>query len=229
MHGWYEDSNNYYIVTDLVPGGELFFRIVEKKRFAENDARKVVRVLADTIAFIHERNYVHRDIKPENILLKNVLDETSIVLADFGFVTRTKRRGLTEACGTPMYVAPEVVSGIPYSANVDVWSLGIVIFIMLGGYHPFAAKKKVEMFRLIRKGELVFDPLTWSRISDDAKDLVSKCLAVDPSVRLTISRGKFFSCCGGGVNVKSLTPRKTNKSSPTSVACLGCRCQVRKV
>ena len=103
-------------------------------------------------------------------------------------MAKVKRRGLTEACGTPLYVAPEIISGVAYGTAVDVWSLGIVIFIMLGGYHPFAARKQVEMFRAIRKGSVTYDPLFWSRISDPAKDLIHRCLVVEPATRLNIDQ-----------------------------------------
>ena len=91
-------------------------------------------------------------------------------------MARVKRRGLTEACGTPLYVAPEIISGVAYGTAVDVWSLGIVIYIMLSGYHPFATRKQIEMFRAVRKGVVTYDPLYWSRISDAAKDLLQRCV-----------------------------------------------------
>jgi len=112
---WYEDGKTFYIVTELAAGGELFGRIVERVRWSERDARQVVMTLAETMLFMHERGYVHRDIKPENILLRNKNDDSSLLLADFGFVAKVKKRGLTDACGTPLYVAPEIVSGCVFA------------------------------------------------------------------------------------------------------------------
>jgi serine/threonine protein kinase len=132
---------------------------------------------------------VHRDIKPENILLVSEADDASLKIVDFGFATEfhmgAKGAELTATCGTPGYVAPEVISGKPYGPEVDMWSLGVVSFVLLCGYPPFMEDSQQALFAKIRKGQFEFDPQFWDVVSESAKDLVSKLLVVDPKARYT--------------------------------------------
>jgi calcium/calmodulin-dependent protein kinase I len=125
----------FYIVLELIEGGELFDRICKKDHYTERDARVVMHQLASAIATAHMRGVCHRDLKPENILLASQRDDTTIKIADLGFakVTHGKNDLLTTPCGTPGYVAPEVISGKPYNASCDVWSLGVILYILLVG------------------------------------------------------------------------------------------------
>lgn len=165
-------------------GGELFAKIVQKEQYLEGEAQKVVKTIAEVLAYLHARDIAHRDLKPENVLLSNKSDDAVIKIADFGFA-RKVRDGCITACGTPGYVAPEVISGKVYSTQCDDWSLGVLTYILLAGYPPFYAKNRQELFKAIRHAKYVFDSPYWDVVSDPAKDLVSKILVVDPKKRMT--------------------------------------------
>jgi calcium/calmodulin-dependent protein kinase I len=145
----------------------------------------VIRTLADCLLYLHNKDIVHRDLKPENILLKDKSDDAAIKIADFGFA-RYVKEGCRTACGTPGYVAPEIITGKVYGKPVDIWSLGIIIYILLCGYPPFYHKNQAQLFRLIREGKYEFDSPYWDPISKNAKDLVRACLTVDPAKRITM-------------------------------------------
>jgi calcium/calmodulin-dependent protein kinase I len=170
-------------------GGELFERIVEKVYYGEADAARVIRALAEALRYCKSKRVVHRDLKPENILLVSEADDASLKIIDFGFATEfhmgAKGAELTATCGTPGYVAPEVISGKPYGPEVDMWSLGVVSFVLLCGYPPFMEDSQQALFAKIRKGQYEFDPQFWDVVSEPAKDLVSKLLVVDPKARYT--------------------------------------------
>jgi calcium/calmodulin-dependent protein kinase I len=123
--------------------------------------------------------------KPENILLTNTDDDAVIKIADFGFA-RLYDKGLTTACGTPGYVAPEIISGKRYGCSVDVWSLGVITFILLCGYPPFYNSNQKELFRQIREGRFKFESPYWDPISQDAKDFITGCLTVEVKDRLDV-------------------------------------------
>ena len=139
--GFYDEPAAFYIVTELMTGGELLERIVKKKHYNEAEARHVVRTVARTLGYCHAHGIVHRDLKPENILLSDNTPEATVKLADFGFAKRlaTAKDGgqvansLWTACGSPSYVAPEILSGKAYGSAVDLWSLGVITYILLCG------------------------------------------------------------------------------------------------
>ena len=115
---------------------ELFDRIVQKSYYNEKEARDLVKILLNSMQYLHVRNIVHRDLKPENLLLANKQDDSNIRLADFGFAKRVIKPLKTQ-CGTPGYVAPEILRGDTYGLSVDMWSIGVITYILLGGYPPF--------------------------------------------------------------------------------------------
>jgi calcium/calmodulin-dependent protein kinase (CaM kinase) II/calcium/calmodulin-dependent protein kinase I len=127
----------------------------------------------------------HRDLKPENLLLVGAGD-SDIKIADFGFAKRVERpNSLTTQCGTPGYVAPEILEGTPYDTRADMWSLGVIVYILLGGYPPFIEQNQRDLFRKIRKGQYEFHEEYWGQVSTDAKDLIASLLTVNPSKRCT--------------------------------------------
>ena len=152
-------------------------------------------MLADALDYLHRRGIVHRDLKPENILLTCKGNDGIVKLASFGFAARThvnsNNFSLSRASGTPFYVAPEIISAMKYGKEVDMWSLGVVAFILLGGYPPFNNSDHQEMFRMIRRGEFTFDPEYWSLISPEAKDCVNRLLTVDRSKRIKAEEVKW--------------------------------------
>jgi serine/threonine protein kinase len=139
----------------------------------------------EAIAYCHDARVAHRDLKPENLLLRSLTDDMSIKLADFGFAKVVEKpNSLTTQCGTPGYVAPEILNGVPYDERSDMWSIGVILYILLGGYPPFIDENQRRLFRKIRKGKYEFHPEYWDPISEDAKVLISSLLTVDADKRL---------------------------------------------
>lgn len=172
-----------YIVTEILEGGELFDRIVERTYYSEFEARKVIQILLDVMTHLHDKQVAHRDLKPENLLLKSQRDDHSLKVADFGFAARGGN--LTTQCGTPNYVAPEIIRNEKYGIEVDMWSVGVLTFVLLGGYPPFHHDNQKELFRRIKHADYQFDPQYWNVVTDDAKDFIRKLLVTKPSIRLT--------------------------------------------
>lgn len=190
---FYEDARSYNLVTEMVVGGELFDRIVERKHYNELIASRLVKTLLQTLDFLHSHGIVHRDLKPENLLLSSHEDDADIKLADFGFAKHTSQR-LDTICGTPDYIAPEIVSlmdlrKVPkqnrpqYGTKCDIWSAGVITYILLGGYPPFFDQNQKKLFAKIRAGRFEFHARYWSHVSADSKDLIRQMLVVDPNQR----------------------------------------------
>jgi len=186
LYAVYDESNYFYLITERMLGGELFDRIVSKCYYNEKEARDVCSILFEAMNYIHQKKVAHRDLKPENLLLMSEGSDSDIKIADFGFAKRaTNAKCLRTQCGTPGYVAPEILEGVPYGTQADTWSLGVIAFILLGGYPPFIEDNQRELFRKIRKGQYEFHEEYWGGVSDEAKDLISSLLCVNPDKRLT--------------------------------------------
>jgi len=184
----FDEPSFYYLVTELIAGGELFDRIVTRVTYTEEAARDTIRTLLQTVNYLHSQNIIHRDLKPENLLLKNKESDTEIKIADFGFAKRVlEPNSLTTVCGTPDYVAPEIISKIPYGLKADIWSIGVISFILLGGYPPFFDDDQNALFRKIKKGKFEYEPAYWSHISNEAKNCINCMLVVDPQSRSSTS------------------------------------------
>jgi calcium/calmodulin-dependent protein kinase I len=177
----------YYLVMEIMEGGDVFDRFAAKITYSEKEARDVCRVLFDALDYCHSRNIVHRDLKPENLLLVSRNSDLDVKIGDFGFAKRTPSEsgGLKTQCGTPMYVAPEILRCVPYGTEIDMWSMGVIVYILLGGYAPFRDNDKRILFERIKQGQFTFHPEYWDHISDEAKGMVSELLEVDPQRRLT--------------------------------------------
>eukprot|EP00924_Labyrinthula_sp_SR-Ha-C_P008804 maker-scaffold_2-augustus-gene-3.0-mRNA-1 protein AED:0.11 eAED:0.11 QI:0/0/0/1/1/1/2/0/926 len=186
--GYYHDDRNYYLVTELATKGELFDRIVEKERYCELDAKNVILAVSQGLKYCHDRGIVHRDLKPENILITMVDGRERIKIADFGFA-KHQDEGLSTGLGTPGYIAPEILSGNEnYTSAVDIWSLGVITYILLCGYQPFYATKKSVLYQKIKNSEYEFHQAAWGKVSLIAKDLISRLFVVNPERRLTIKQ-----------------------------------------
>lgn len=187
FYNHYETNTKHYIVTEFAAGGELFDRIVERQFYTEIDAKRAIKSICSALKYCHEKGVVHRDLKPENILLKSKYNDTQILIADFGFA-KFEERGLNTSLGTPGYIAPEILKGIPrYTSAVDVWSLGVILYILLCGYPPFHSNSRTKLFEKIKTGDYTFHEQYWSEVSFLAKDLVQKMLTVEPLKRYTIT------------------------------------------
>jgi len=184
----FDCTARFYMVMELCVGGEMFDRIVKKSMYTEDEARKCVAQMADALEYCHSQGIVHRDIKPENLLYARPDPDETVKIADFGLAHLLKKdEHLKTACGTPGYVAPEVLTGEGYGTEVDMWSIGVVVYILLCGYPPFYDDSTAILFNMIKKGEYDFNPQYWDAVSDSAKDFISQLLCVDPTARLSAS------------------------------------------
>jgi len=178
-----------YLVMELLTGGELFDRIIAKGHYSEADARTLTATMLNAVKYLHDKGIAHRDLKPENILLKDTSEAAEIKITDFGLskIFSDDAAGevvMKTACGTPGYVAPEVLLHENYSSQVDLWSIGVIVYILLCGFPPFYGDNDNQMFRKIKAGQYKFLAPYWDPISADAKDFVSKLLVVDSSKRM---------------------------------------------
>lgn len=184
-----------YLVLELFAGGELFDRVLAKGPYAEGAAQAPLLHLARAVAFLHEHHIIHRDIKPENILLEDDTEDARAVVADFGLSkvldateSDMASRPLRGACGTWAYSAPEVhAPDRPgYGVSADMWSLGIIMFVALGGYHPFDPTGEGEEAKVredMAAGNICWDDPAWTKVSRAAKDLIKQLMHTDPAQR----------------------------------------------
>ncbi|XP_067042239.1 serine/threonine-protein kinase DCLK1-like isoform X6 [Acropora muricata] len=181
----YETPKEIFLVMELVKGGDLFEAIVKATKYTEKDACHMIRDLASALEYLHSMNIVHRDIKPENLLVVNYSDNTkSLKLADFGLATEVKTP-MFLVCGTPTYVAPEILDETGYGLKVDIWAAGVITYILLCGFPPFRSPDQDELFDLILAGEFEYLSPFWDDISDSAKDLINHMLVVDDITRFS--------------------------------------------
>eukprot|EP01062_Namystynia_karyoxenos_P067295 TRINITY_DN61200_c0_g1_i1.p1 TRINITY_DN61200_c0_g1~~TRINITY_DN61200_c0_g1_i1.p1 ORF type:complete len:501 (+),score=172.56 TRINITY_DN61200_c0_g1_i1:81-1505(+) len=198
----FEDAESIIVILELVTGGELFRRLTELQHYSERTACEIMHNLMRILDYIHGQGVVHRDLKPDNMLLtesQTGKQETSnIKLADFGFACHYRGVQMTQACGTPYYIAPELLNTAVFRRQphyeppaCDMWSAGVIAYLLLAGYPPFRVaahdqNAKQKLFRQIVEGNVVFDKgQAWDQISDNGKDLVRRLLEVDPATRIT--------------------------------------------
>ena len=183
---FFEEKDCYFLVMELMSGGDLFDRIGKKKSYSEADARDLVLKMLKAMSYCHLHKIAHCDMKPKNLLLMSEDNDSFIKLADFGFAARCHTpKSLTKQCGTPFFVSPEILMRQPYDHQSDMWSVGCIVFLLLSGNLPFMGRSQKELFRKIVSGKYEFDDDDWCDVSEDAKDLVKKLLVLDPDVRLT--------------------------------------------
>jgi calcium/calmodulin-dependent protein kinase I len=126
----FDEDDCIYLVLELLGGGELFDRIVEKENYNEKEAADTIRPIVDAIRYCHDLGIIHRDLKPENLLYVSDEEGSNIKITDFGLARFVQNELATTACGTPNYVAPEIIAGQGYGKEVDYWSIGVIIYIM---------------------------------------------------------------------------------------------------
>jgi len=188
----YEDDAYVHIVTELCAGGELFDRIVDDDgapALAEDAAARVLRQVLAAVAHLHARGVAHRDVKPENILFASPAADAPVKLVDFGLAKRHAcgRKGapkMRSRVGTPYYMAPEVLRH-RYDEACDLWSVGVVAYILLCGYPPFNGRTDEEVFEAICRGRCHFSKRDWSGVSWEGRDFVRRLLQKEPEKRMT--------------------------------------------
>ncbi|KAK1293290.1 CBL-interacting serine/threonine-protein kinase 6 [Acorus calamus] len=186
LHEVMASKTKIYFVMDLVRGGELFSKIARAGRLKEDAARRYFQQLISAVDLCHSRGVYHRDLKPENLLLD---DDGNLKVADFGLSALTEHLRpdglLHTTCGTPAYVAPEVIGKRGYDgAKADIWSCGVVLFVLLAGFLPFQDDNIVNMYKKIHRGD--FKCPSW--FSSDARRLITRLLDPNPNTRITIAK-----------------------------------------
>jgi calcium-dependent protein kinase len=208
---WFEDEENFHLITELIEGGTLLKRIEKMKKFSEIDAAVILQQLLATIHYLHMKGIFHRDIKLENIMLEKT-EDISIKLIDFGladyFDENTKFDMLV---GSPFYIAPEVIRQ-NYNNKCDIWSIGVLMYVLLSGEYPFQAADYRQTFKLIKANKVEFKNVKWTKISNSAKDLVARMLEKDYNKRPTAEQ-----CLQHEWIVDNIKKQKTNNIDTTDL------------
>ncbi|XP_030522240.2 calcium-dependent protein kinase 34 [Rhodamnia argentea] len=185
LKGAYEDKHSVHLVMELCAGGELFDRIISKGHYTERAAASLLRTIVQIVHTCHSMGVIHRDLKPENFLLLNKDENSPLKATDFGLSVFFKQGDVfKEIVGSAYYIAPEVLKR-RYGPEADIWSIGVMLYILLSGVPPFWAESENGIFNAILRGQLDFTSDPWPSISPGAKDLVRKMLNSDPKQRLT--------------------------------------------
>lgn len=185
----YETDNHINLILQILKGGELFDRLVSKGRYNERDGSLLIKNLLSSLDHLHSKGIMHRDLKPENLILASKEDDKNVMLADFGlatFVDIEPQNQLFTRCGTPGYVAPEVLDDMPYTEKVDIFSAGVIMYIILTGCSPFFGKSYNEILLKNKRCKISFDFADFSfKPSAAAIDLMKKMLDKDPAARIS--------------------------------------------
>ncbi|XP_022756702.1 calcium-dependent protein kinase 34 isoform X1 [Durio zibethinus] len=185
LKGAYEDKHSVHLVMELCAGGELFDRIITKGHYTERAAASLLRTIVQIVHTCHSMGVIHRDLKPENFLLLNKEENSPLKATDFGLSVFYKPGDVfKDIVGSAYYIAPEVLKR-RYGPEADIWSVGVMLYILLSGVPPFWAESEHGIFNSILRGQIDFTSDPWPSISHQAKDLVRKMLNSDPKQRLT--------------------------------------------
>ncbi|OWM73544.1 calcium-dependent protein kinase 34-like [Punica granatum] len=185
LKGAYEDKHSVHLVMELCAGGELFDRIIAKGHYTERAAASLLRTIVQIVHTCHSMGVIHRDLKPENFLLLNKDENSPLKATDFGLSVFFKPGDVfSDIVGSAYYIAPEVLKR-RYGPEADIWSIGVMLYILLSGVPPFWAENEQGIFNAILRGQVDFSSDPWPAISPAAKDLVRKMLNTDPKQRLT--------------------------------------------
>jgi serine/threonine protein kinase len=190
---FFEEEDKYYIVMELMGGGNLLERITQVETYTEADVREIIDHILQAMSHIHEHNIAYRDLNPKNILLKSD-GSWYVKLAHFRLAARCyEEMSLTKQCGTPYFTAPEVVLRRPYDQRADMWSVGCVAFLLLSGHLPFQASNQKELFRKIVSAEFDFDVDAWKDVSQEGKNFLNELLLLNADERFTAAEARSHS------------------------------------
>jgi len=208
LYETFEDHRNIYLVLELCNGGELFDKIIECGHFTETQAAILMQQIIRAIYYMHENHVCHRDLKPENFLFmtKEAIEKNLLKIIDFGLSCKFEaQQVLTTKAGTPYYVAPQVLVG-KYDHLSDLWSCGVIMYVMLCGYPPFFGETDAEVLSKVRLGNFSFNAADWKNISEDAKTLIRMLLKMNPRDRYTAEQALNHEW------IKNKAPKATNVS-----------------
>ncbi|CAF0710394.1 unnamed protein product [Brachionus calyciflorus] len=190
----FETKKKLYLITELCEAGELARWLKKQKQISENHARILMRQIVDAISYLHKHDIVHRDLKLENILIKEFdtdSDNFLVKITDFGLSSQRDSVGtesmFDDYCGTPLYMAPEIIDNNPYSQLCDVWALGIIMFFILTSHSPFTAENESRLREQIRNAEINTSSNHYINLSPEAKDCLNRMIKVNPAHRITSS------------------------------------------
>merc|ERR1719156_122905 len=187
LYETFEDHRNIYLIMEICSGGELFDRIIETGHFTEVQAAIVMQQILRGIFYMHEIKLTHRDLKPENFLFqtKDPIEKCTLKIIDFGLSCKfSEGTVLTTKAGTPYYVAPQVLAG-KYDQLADLWSCGVIMYVLLCGYPPFYGETDADVLTKVRLGNFSFNAADWKNVSEDAKNLIRMLLKMNPRDRYT--------------------------------------------
>ncbi|XP_051965005.1 MAP kinase-activated protein kinase 2b [Xyrauchen texanus] len=194
FENFYQGKKCLLLIMECMEGGELFCRLKERgdQAFTEREASEIMRSIGEAVEFLHGNDIAHRDLKPENLLYTSKRPDAQLKLTDFGFAKETTTSNcLTTPCYTPYFVAPEVLGPEKYDKSCDMWSLGVIMYLLLCGYPPFYSNHgwpmSPGMTTRIRNGMYEFPNPEWSEVSEEAKQLICHLLKTDPTERMTIT------------------------------------------
>lgn len=179
----YNDQKNFYLITEFCEGGDIFSMIQKADNFNEKIASRIMKQIVNAVLYCHINGIVHRDIKSDNILFLHNRIDSPVKLIDFGISVKfEKETKLREKTGTVLYIAPEVIKG-SYDEKCDIWSCGVLMYMMLSGLPPFYGTNRKEVMAKISQGKFSFKSKIWTLISKEAKDLIEKMLTLNPEQR----------------------------------------------
>lgn len=179
---FFDEEKSFYIVLQFMQGGELFDQIMRKNYYDEKEARDIVRSILLGISCYHSKNITHGNLKPENLLLPNKSNDAKLKISDF------RVSGLSADITLPSYTAPEILCNESFGSSADMWSVGVIMFVLIGGYCPFYNDDSKKAIANIKNGTLIFHGSTWGNVSTDAQDLIRDLIVLDPSKRLTAEK-----------------------------------------
>uniref|UniRef100_A0AAG5D0R8 phosphorylase kinase n=1 Tax=Anopheles atroparvus TaxID=41427 RepID=A0AAG5D0R8_ANOAO len=232
----FESDAFIFLVFELCRQGELFDYLTSVVTLSEKKSRYIMRQIFEGVDYIHSKSIVHRDLKPENILLD---DNLNVKITDFGFA-RVLKEGekLYDLCGTPGYLAPETLKcnmfedAAGYSREVDIWACGVIMFTLLVGCPPFWHRKQMVMLRNIMEGKYSFTSPEWADISEDPKDLIRKCLVVDPTKRITVTEAlkhPFFNTVNATENLRKQSQFNARKKFQFAILCVRAMIRIKRL
>ncbi|XP_045625988.2 serine/threonine-protein kinase H1 homolog [Procambarus clarkii] len=184
----FEGLDKIYMVMELATGGDLFEKVMSRGPFSERETVKVLRMVLEGVKYLHGLGITHRDLKPDNLLYYHPGNDSRLMITDFGLAHTRKSADdvlMSTICGTPEYIAPEMVARRLYTNAVDLWAVGVITYILLRGDFPFFDRERIRLYKKILKGRYALSDEVWEEVSESGRDFVRRVLEINPQLRLT--------------------------------------------